>query len=466
LDNDGLFDDATGPTATIAGGFNVMGYYPVTVKVTDDNPINLGGPQTSIYTCQVYVHPPPHCPHAFAGGPYIGWVNEPITLDASNSWDPDNEIVLYEWDLDNDGEFDDATGINPEWTWSAPIIGVIGLRVTDAAGEFEACSDVDYTTIEIGNHSPVSDPNGPYSASPLTTIYLNGSASYDPDPGDSITLEWDLDNDGEFDDHTGVKPVFTTGPTIGMLYDICLRVTDSYGEYDITCTTITVVPNQPPVADPNGPYLGPLEVCFDGTSSSDPDGDALSYSWEFGDENTGAGETPCHTYAEAGIYDVCLIVNDGTVDSQEVCTFAVIYDPSAGFVTGGGWIDSPAGAYKPDPSLTGKANFGFVSKYKKGANTPTGNTEFQFHAADLNFHIDIYDWLVVTGSNYARFKGSGTINGMGDYKFMLWAGDGEPDTFRIKIWEEDEITAVVTDIYDNGMQQEIGGGSIVVHTKK
>ena len=40
----------------------------------------------------------------------------------------------------------------------------------------------------------------------------------------------------------------------------------------------------------------------------------------------------------------------------------VVYDPSAGFVTGGGWIDSPAGAYTADPSLTGKANFGFVSK--------------------------------------------------------------------------------------------------------
>jgi len=53
---------------------------------------------------------------------------------------------------------------------------------------------------------------------------------------------------------------------------------------------------------------------------------------------------------------------------------------------------------------------------------------------------------------------------MGDYKFMLWAGDKEPDTFRIKIWwEEGEDEYVV---YDNGMDQVIGGGSIVVHTKK
>jgi len=143
----------------------------------------------------------------------------------------------------------------------------------------------------------------------------------------------------------------------------------------------------------------------------------------------------------------------------------VVYDPEGGFVTGGGWIDSPAGAYIADPSLAGKATFGFVSKYKKGASTPEGNTEFQFKAGDLDFHSNAYEWLVVTGSDYGRYKaGSGSINGEGDYKFMIWAGDGGPDTFRIKIWwEEDETEHVV---YDNGMDQPIGGGSIVIHQAK
>jgi len=72
---------------------------------------------------------------------------------------------------------------------------------------------------------------------------------------------------------------------------------------------------------------------------------------------------------------------------------------------------------------------------------------------------------VVTGSDYAMFKGTGTINGEGAYKFRIWAGDDDPDTFRIRIWEEDEY-ANETDIYDNGSDQAIGGGSIVIHTKK
>ncbi len=143
----------------------------------------------------------------------------------------------------------------------------------------------------------------------------------------------------------------------------------------------------------------------------------------------------------------------------------IVDDPSAGFLAGGDWIDSPEEAYKPDPSLTDNANFGFVSWYKKGANVLTGTTEFQFHAGDLNFHSSSYDWLVVTGSEYARFKGTGSINGEGEYKFQIWAGESEPNTFRIRIWTEDEF-GVETDVYDNRFNQEIGAGSIVIHTRK
>ncbi len=149
--------------------------------------------------------------------------------------------------------------------------------------------------------------------------------------------------------------------------------------------------------------------------------------------------------------------------------------PSAceGLVTGGGWIDSPPGAYSPDPSLEGRATFGFSSKYRKGNIFPTGPTEFQFNAADLNFHSSEYKWLVVTGSNFAKFKGEGTINGEpasndSPYKFQVWAGDGTgpngADTFRVKIWYEAGGSETV--VYDNGMNQPIGGGSIVVHTAK
>jgi hypothetical protein len=137
-----------------------------------------------------------------------------------------------------------------------------------------------------------------------------------------------------------------------------------------------------------------------------------------------------------------------------------------------GWDDylgSNVGFTLTVPSVTGgspegKATFGFVARYKKGRSVPDGNTEFIFKAGDLNFHSTSYDWLVVTGSDFAKFKGIGTINGEGEYKFQIWAGDSEPDTFRIKLWYEDGGNEVV--VYDNGMNQPIGGGNIVVHTSK
>jgi len=185
--------------------------------------------------------------------------------------------------------------------------------------------------------------------------------------------------------------------------------------------------NTAPTADPGGPYLGAVNTAipFDGSASSDPDGDPLTYAWTFGDGGTAAEAMPTHSYTEAGVYDVCLTVNDGTVDSDPACTLAVVYDPSAGFVTGGGWIDSQPGAYMPDPALAGQATFGFVSKYKKGQNVPTGNTEFQFDVAGFSFDSDTYEWLVVNqGGKNAQFKGSGTVNGGPDqngnaYKFMI-----------------------------------------------
>lgn len=99
------------------------------------------------------------------------------------------------------------------------------------------------------------------------------------------------------------------------------------------------------------------------------------------------------------------------------------------------------------------------------------NTEFQFQAGGFNFRSESYEWLVVNqnGAN-AQFKGSGTVNGALDpigngYKFMLWAGDGSPDTFRIKIWWE-SADALENIVYDNGVDQAIGGGSIIVHKGK
>lgn len=182
-------------------------------------------------------------------------------------------------------------------------------------------------------------------------------------------------------------------------------------------------------------------------------------------------------FAQANVHQLCVAGTDTAGNSgEEDCTLLAVYDPSAGFVTGGGWTDSPANACHLTPScvgLTGKANFGFVSKYQQGQQTPTGNTKFVFKTGDLKFDSDSYEWLVVT-NHKAQYKGVGTINGSGNYGFKLFAIDADltpstsVDLFRIKIWDKDNNDFVV---YDNELGTDenddpttaIGGGSIVIH---
>jgi hypothetical protein len=174
----------------------------------------------------------------------------------------------------------------------------------------------------------------------------------------------------------------------------------------------------------------------------------------------------------AGVYSVCVTGMDAAgLSSTPECAFLAVYDPSAGFVTGGGWINSPAGAYSADPTLTARADFGFVSKYKKGTTVPEGDTEFLFKAGNLSFQSTSYEWLVIAG-NRAQFKGEGTINDSGNYKFMLTAideGSGNGvDKFRMKITDSDDNV-----VYDNQMgdgddaavSTVISGGQIVIHKK-
>jgi hypothetical protein len=270
--------------------------------------------------------------------------------------------------------------------------------------------------------------------------------------------------------------------TSADLETIVVTVVDSAADVGAGQTVVTIT-NVPPVINS---VTGPVEPVASGTSATVTvlfgdvgtlDTHTCAFAWGDGSSDTqapGAGGTCAgtHLYDEPGVYAVVasVIDDDGGVATRRF-EYVVAYDPTAGFVTGGGWIDSPAGAYVADPTLEGRANFGFVSRYARGATVPTGATQFQFQVAGFNFHSVSYEWLVVAGAR-AQFKGTGTVNGDGDYGFMLTAtdagrpGGGTTDAFRIKVW--DRATGAV--VYDNllgapadASPASIAGGSIVVH---
>jgi PKD repeat protein len=105
---------------------------------------------------------------------------------------------------------------------------------------------------------------------------------------------------------------------------------DNYGQLKITVELI----NHPPSVETGGPYFGDegSPVAFDGSGSFDPDGHSITFSWDFGDGNTGVGVNPVHTYADNDDFPVCLTVTDIHGASTTVCTTAFISNvaPSVG----------------------------------------------------------------------------------------------------------------------------------------
>jgi sugar lactone lactonase YvrE len=319
------------------------------------------------------------------------------------------------------------------------------------------------------NEPPTTDAGGPYNGSEGSAITLSGASASDPDVADTLTYAWTVDSAlCSFDDASLLNPDLTCSDNGS--FSATLSVDDGVNP-SVSSDADVQVNNVAPLLGAISVSAALVEVNTSVSASAsftDPGLlDTHTAAWDWGDGSStgtvtqaaGSGSVlDSHSYSTPGVYTIKLIVSDNNLaaSSEVVYQFVVVYDPSGGFVTGGGWINSPAGAYKADPSLAGKANFGFVAKYKKGANVPDGNTQFQFKAGDLNFHSSSYEWLVVAG-NKAQFRGFGTINGQGSYMFMITADDDSPDTFRIHIWGDSGT------IYDNGSQQSLGGGSIVIH---
>ena len=96
-----------------------------------------------------------------------------------------------------------------------------------------------------------------------------------------------------------------------------------------------VLANQPPTARITRSATF-LSVAFDGSTSTDPDGQVVSYAWTFGDGTTGTGATPTHVYAAAGTYPVTLTVTDdsgATAVASSSVTVVANTAPSAAFTT-------------------------------------------------------------------------------------------------------------------------------------
>jgi VCBS repeat-containing protein len=415
------------------------------------------------------------------------------TLAFSNQFDPSGPDTtagfLYSYDCTNDGTSEATDSAIPSFPCPYNSAGTFTARgrIKDKDGGF-----TDYTVEVVvipPNRPPLVIPNNSTVTADEGQTATNSGTVSDPD-GDPVMLSASVGTVTNNGDGTWSWSFTTTdGPAESQTVTITADDGTDTSQTTFDLTVNNIAPSVDAISVPLDPVAISEQPVNASATFSDPVGSndepyscTVNYGDGSGDQpgsvSGGTCTGPDHTYASPGVYVASVIVTDkdGGSGSATATEFIVIYDPEGGFVTGGGWINSPPGACRFDActdDTTGKANFGFVSKYKKGADTPTGETEFQFKAGNLNFHSDSYEWLVVAGHK-AMYKGVGTINGSGNYGFMLSAIDEkltpstDVDLFRIKIWDKENDDAIV---YDNQMGDaddadpttEIGGGSIVIH---
>jgi hypothetical protein len=418
-----------------------------------------------------------------------------VTLDGHRSSDPDGDRLTYTWSVGPCSVpavvLSDPQAATP--TVQANDNGSCTFTLTVDDGRGGTASDE--VTITVRNVAPTAQvltpAQAPNEGERFTLALTQPADASSVDTAAGFTYAFDC-GDGVYTAPSATRsascPAIDNPGVTGRA-----KIFDKDGgatEYSIPVTILNVAPAgaiTAPAAGAIFPVGAP--VTFLGTVADPGVQDTHTAIWTLASvtvagavtEQGGQGSVSAsYTFSQAGVYTVTLQVTDKDSGIGEATTidglpaYVVVYDPSAGYVTGHGWIDSPAGAYRADPSLAGKATFGFVSKYEQGASTPTGHTKFEFRAGGFSFHSDAYQWLVVSGAK-AQYKGTGTINGVAGYSFLLTATDGQVtgrggvDQFRIKIWHT--ITGAI--VYDNNYggsddiasanPQVIGGGNIVIH---
>ncbi len=258
---DGSFDpaevDATGPTATYT--YASPGQRTVLMRVVTKEGVER---IRVLKPVQVNAAPAPPAPApnqpplaAFTASPNPATVGQTVQFNGAGSSDPDGTIASYAWDLDNDGQFDDASGATASRSFATPGTYTVRLRVTDNRGAADTATSA--VTVNAAPAPPAAPSNqAPFasltvSPNPATvgqTVQFNGAGSSDPD-GVIASYAWDLDNDGEFDDASGVAASrsFASPGT----YTVRLRVTDNRGATDIATSAVTVNAAPAPPAAPS-----------------------------------------------------------------------------------------------------------------------------------------------------------------------------------------------------------------------
>ena len=310
----GRFARVTGAKAALAlqgGRILWNGFAPRQLAYADDNGDDI--PEIVGYFINSFVRVG-RVPVAATTGPYTMNEGSTLSVSASPSFDPSDEVLTYAWDFNNDGIFTDATTATASLNGTAfdgPSEKTIALRVTNAS-LLTATSTVQVTVVNVA-------PTVSAGADRIVDqgVAATGTATTTDLAADTVTVTWD------FGDGTPTA----TGATFSHTYA-------SLGTYTVTATAADEDGgSRNATFQVNYRNLAPLPVIAATTSAAegsvvtltatavDPGGDSFEVEWDFGDSSpTATGLSVTHTYADDNTYTIRAIGRDSYNDTRTATT--------------------------------------------------------------------------------------------------------------------------------------------------
>lgn len=250
---------------------------------------------------------------------------------SEDSSDSDGELVGFAWVIDGE-----AVSTEASFTHVFDAAGEREVSLTVADNDGAQDTDTVYVTAEVApNVAPTADFTVQCDQFVCT---FDAGPSFDPD-GEIVEYSWST-SDGATGDDSVLEHEFPGAET----YEVTLSVTDNDGESAEVTKEVTVSAkiNVPPVAEFSD-SCDYLSCTFDGSASTDSDGEVVEFNWTIDNEPIGSGEIVTHTFDSAESYDVTLeVVDDSGATGTVTRTIAVTEEPGPDPVTPVAFVGSAA----------------------------------------------------------------------------------------------------------------------------